>query len=44
MLLLNGHEMQKAFDQLCLLMAAAALTAYPYHSKQFDIYTDASDF
>jgi hypothetical protein len=37
-------EMQKAFDKMCLLMAAYALAAYPDHNKQFDIYTDASDF
>ncbi len=29
---------------MCLLMAADALAAYPDHNKQFDIYTDASDF
>jgi hypothetical protein len=37
-------EMQKAFDKMRLLMAADALAAYPDHNKQFDIYTDASDF
>jgi hypothetical protein len=37
-------EMQKAFDKICLLMAANALAAYPDHNKRFDIYTDASDF
>jgi hypothetical protein len=37
-------EMQQAFDKMHLLMAADALAAYPDHNKQFDIYTDASDF
>jgi hypothetical protein len=37
-------EMQQAFDKMCLLMAADALSAYPDHNKCFDIYTDASDF
>jgi hypothetical protein len=37
-------EMQKAFDKMCLLMAADALAAYPNHYKWFDIYTDTSDF
>jgi hypothetical protein len=37
-------KMQKAFDKMCLLMAADALAAYPDHNKQFNIYTDASDF
>jgi hypothetical protein len=37
-------EMQKAFDKMCLLMAADALAAYPDHNKRFNIYTDASDF
>jgi hypothetical protein len=36
--------MQKAFDKMRLLMAANALAAYPDHNKQFDTYTDASDF
>ncbi len=36
--------MQQAFNKLCLLMTANALAAYPDHYKQFDIYTDASDF
>ncbi len=37
-------EMQQAFDKMHLLMAANALAAYPDHNKQFDVYTDASDF
>jgi hypothetical protein len=37
-------EMQKAFDKMCLLMAADALAAYPDHNKRFNVYTDASDF
>ncbi len=37
-------EMQKVFDKMRLLMAADALAAYPNHNKQFDVYTDASDF
>ncbi len=37
-------EMQQAFDKMRLLMAADALAAYPDHNKQFDVYTDASDF
>jgi hypothetical protein len=36
--------MQQAFDKIGLLMAADALAAYQDHNKQFDIYTDASDF
>jgi hypothetical protein len=36
--------MQKALDKMRLLMAADALAAYPGHKKQFDMYTDASDF
>ncbi len=36
--------MQKAFDKMCLLMAADALAAYPDHNIRFDVYTDASDF
>jgi hypothetical protein len=37
-------EMQMAFDNMRLLMAADALTAYPNYNKRFNIYTDASDF
>jgi hypothetical protein len=37
-------EMQKAFNKMHLHMAANALAAYPDHNKQFDVYTDASDF
>ena len=36
--------MQTAFEKMCMLMAADALTAYPDHNKRFDVYTDASDF
>jgi hypothetical protein len=35
-------EMQKAFDKMCMLMAANALAAYPDHKKRFNVYTDAS--
>jgi hypothetical protein len=37
-------EMQKGFDEMCLLMAANALAAYPNHNKWFEVYTDTSDF
>jgi hypothetical protein len=37
-------EMQKAFDKMCVLMAANALAAYPDHNKRVSVYTDASDF
>jgi hypothetical protein len=37
-------EMKKAFDKMCLLMAADAFAAYPDHNKRSDVYTDASDF
>jgi hypothetical protein len=37
-------DMQQAFNKMRLLMAAYALAAYPDHSKQFNVYTDASDF
>jgi hypothetical protein len=37
-------EMQKAFDKMCLLMAADALAAYPDRNKWFDMYIDASAF
>jgi hypothetical protein len=36
--------MQKAFNNMHLLMAADALAAYPDHNKWFNVYTDASDF
>jgi hypothetical protein len=36
-------EIQKAFNKMCLLMAANALAAYLNHNKRFDIYNDASD-
>jgi hypothetical protein len=32
------------FNKMLFLLAANALAAYPAHSKQFDVYTDASDF
>jgi hypothetical protein len=31
----SAHDMQKAFDKMCLLMAANAITAYPDHKKHF---------
>jgi hypothetical protein len=37
-------KMQEAFDNMGLLMAADALTAYPDHNKRFDINNDTSDF
>jgi hypothetical protein len=36
--------MQQAFDNMCLLMAANAPAAYPDYNKQFNVYTEASDF
>jgi hypothetical protein len=39
-----ADAMLKAFDKMCLLMAANALAAYPDHNKWFDVYTDTSDF
>jgi hypothetical protein len=36
-------KMQKAFDKMCLLMAANALSACPDNNKRW-MYTDASDF
>ncbi len=36
--------MHEAFNKMCLLMAAKALTAYPDHNKRFNIYADTSDF
>jgi hypothetical protein len=36
--------MQKSFDRMHLLMAANVLAAYPDHNKQFDVFTNASDF
>jgi hypothetical protein len=38
-------EIQKAFDQMKVLMAADVLCAqYPDHNKPFHIFTDASDY
>ena len=36
--------MQEAFDKMCFLMAADALSASPDHNKRFDIYIDSSDY
>ncbi len=36
--------MQQAFDKMHFPMAADALAAYPDYNKQFNVYTDASDF
>jgi hypothetical protein len=36
--------MQKAFDKMCLLIAANTLAAYPDRNKRFNMYTDTSDF
>ena len=35
---------QQALDKIHLLMAAGALSAYPDHNKQFNIFTDSSDY
>jgi hypothetical protein len=37
-------EIQKAFNKMRLLMAADAIAANPDPNKQFNTYTDASDF
>jgi hypothetical protein len=39
-----ADEMQKAFDKMHLLMTADALAVDLDHNKQFNVYTDASDF
>ncbi len=39
-----ADEMQNVFNKMCLLMAVDALAAYPRLNKQFNVYTDASDF
>jgi hypothetical protein len=36
--------MQQAFNKMRLLMAANAIAAYLDYNKQFNVYTDASDF
>ena len=37
-------EMQKAFEEMKVLLTTGSLTAYPDHNKPFKIYTDASDY
>jgi hypothetical protein len=37
-------EIQKAFDQTTVLMAAYVLCAYPKYNKPFHIYTNASNY
>jgi spore germination protein GerM len=37
-------KLQKAYDKMRLLIAANALAASPDHNKQFNVYTDATDF
>jgi hypothetical protein len=36
--------MQKAIEEMKVLMAAEVLCAYPNHNKLFKIYTDASNY
>ena len=37
-------ELDDVFKKIKRLMAAYALSAYPYHNQRFDIFTDASDY
>ncbi|KAL7482969.1 hypothetical protein ACHAW6_008620, partial [Cyclotella cf. meneghiniana] len=37
-------DMQTTFDRMHTLIVTDALTAYPDHNKQFDVYTDACDY
>ena len=39
-----GQEQQKAFDEIKSVMSKETLLAFPDFSKEFHIYTDASDY
>ena len=40
---IRTKEMQKAFQDMKVLLTTDVLTAYPDHNKPFKIYTDASN-